>query len=170
MPLTLAILMVKSPGNLAPGKAQGTRRPTATLGAPQTMVVGVPLPLVSYGGTALVTLCLATARTWRPIPWSSPPGRERLLQLGLGGRALRFDRQLAEKLVEIGPDLRLGARVGQVGDGRGLENADHARSFRKRLLQPRALRQTHAAGNQSRRLAKNRREFRARCAKIGRDD
>jgi hypothetical protein len=34
MPRTLAILMVKSPGSLAPGSAHGTLRPTATLGAP----------------------------------------------------------------------------------------------------------------------------------------
>jgi hypothetical protein len=32
-------------GQLAPGKAHGTRRPTATFGAPQTMVVGSPRPV-----------------------------------------------------------------------------------------------------------------------------
>jgi len=35
-------LIVKPPGNTAPGSAQGTFRPAATLGAPQTIVFDAP--------------------------------------------------------------------------------------------------------------------------------
>ena len=43
-PRIVVALMLKSPGNSAPGNAHGTRIPGATFGAPQTIVSGAACP------------------------------------------------------------------------------------------------------------------------------
>ena len=65
MPRTLATLIVKSPGRLAPGRAQGTFRPGATLGAPQTICCGTSRPMSTRQTfRRSASGCLVTSSTW----------------------------------------------------------------------------------------------------------
>ena len=65
MPRTLATLIVRLPGRTAPGRAQGTLRPAAALGAPQTICRGWPSPISTRQTLRRsASGCLLTSSTW----------------------------------------------------------------------------------------------------------
>jgi hypothetical protein len=64
-PRSLARLILKSPGSLAPTVATGTRWPAATLAAPQTMPMGSPSPKSTWQTRSFsASGCGATLCTW----------------------------------------------------------------------------------------------------------
>ena len=64
-PRIRASLIRKSPGSTAPMRAQGTRIPAATLGAPHTIWRSAPLPSSTSHTVSLSAFgCRATLRTW----------------------------------------------------------------------------------------------------------
>ena len=64
MPLTIATFIWKSPGRFAPGRAQGTRRPAVTFGAPHTICSGDDSPASTvHTLRRSASGCLATSKT-----------------------------------------------------------------------------------------------------------
>ena len=67
-PRILVGLILKSPGNTAPGKEQGTLMPTLTLGAPQTIWINSPVPASTWvmfkrSASGCFSTCLTSAIT-----------------------------------------------------------------------------------------------------------